>query len=225
MATADDSIIYIRDLAFGYGGGPLVLDGLSAEIRRGSYVSVVGDNGCGKTTLMRLILGFLKPVSGTLRISARRIGYVPQGGGADSKGFPITVEEALGAYAGLIRSKEAPAEALARVGAAGLEKKLFGDLSGGQRQKVLIARALMGRTDLLILDEPSTGVDLKGRREIYQLLKRLNEGFGLTVVSVEHNLEAAVANSTDILHVAGGKVHVCAPRRYASETISRRLFS
>jgi zinc transport system ATP-binding protein len=88
---------------------------------------------------------------------------------------------------------------------------LMGTLSGGQNQKILIARALMGNPDLLILDEPSTGVDINSQKEIYGLLKRINTENGITIVSVEHNLNAAISNSTLIYHLLGGQGHLCSP--------------
>ena len=108
---------------------------------------------------------------------------------------------------------------LEEVGLAGFEKKLAGELSGGQLQKLYIARALINKPELLILDEPSTGIDVKGQREIYTILKRLNEQAKITIVSVDHNLNAAIANSTVIFHIANGKGHFCNPKKYAVEAV------
>jgi zinc transport system ATP-binding protein len=97
------------------------------------------------------------------------------------------------------------------------EGALVGSLSGGQRQKVFIARAIMGEPSLLVLDEPSAGVDPGSRREIYAYLRRLNVERGMTILSVEHNLEAALRNSTDIFHIEGGRGHACTPEAYERE--------
>ncbi|HAH78269.1 MAG TPA: metal ABC transporter ATP-binding protein [Ruminococcaceae bacterium] len=213
-------MIRAENLFFSYTGSPpYVLRGLNLEIHRGEYVSVVGENGCGKSTLMKLILRFLKPTSGSIEAHAGRIGYVPQRSDFSNSGFPITVAEMLNSYRRLLKVKDrgAAARCLERVGMAAFSRALMGTLSGGQTQKVLIARALIGNPDLLILDEPSTGVDIGSQREIYSFLKAINRKNGITVVSVEHNLEAAVANSTLIYHLTGGRGHLCSPRQYAGE--------
>ncbi len=98
----------------------------------------------------------------------------------------------------------------------------MGNLSGGQSQKILIARALMGNPDLLILDEPSTGVDIKSQKEIYGFLKKINQENGITIVSVEHNLDAAISNSTLIYHMTEGNGHLCTPRQYADEFLKNK---
>ena len=93
----------------------------------------------------------------------------------------------------------------------------MGTLSGGQSQKIFIARALMGNPDLLILDEPSTGVDIGSQKEIYHFLTSINKKNGITIVSVEHNLDAAISNSTLIFHLCSGKGHLCTPEKYTAE--------
>lgn len=218
-------MIKMDSLCFSYTGQvPYLLNDISLEIRDGEYVSVVGENGSGKSTLMRLILGFLKPTLGRIEVRARRIGYVPQRSDSLSSGFPITVREVLDSYRRLlkIRDKSAVPEALRRVKMSGFADNLIGNLSGGQSQKILIARALMGTPDLLVLDEPSTGVDLTSQTEIYGLLHRLNREQGITILSVEHNLNAAVANSTLIYHLSQGRGHVCSPEKYAAEYLGIR---
>ena len=95
-------------------------------------------------------------------------------------------------------------------------------LSGGQSQKILIARALIGNPELLILDEPSTGVDINSQKEIYGFLKKINKENGITIISVEHNLDAAISNSTLIYHLAGGYGHLCTPQKYVNEYINVR---
>lgn len=218
-------MIKAGNLSFSYTGSPpYVLNGINLEIRDGEYVSVVGENGSGKSTLMRLILKFIKPTSGTIESKAKRIGYVPQKNDFSNSNFPITVYEALNSYRKLlkIKDKRVITKNLEQVGLSDFAGALMGTLSGGQNQKILIARALMGNPDLLILDEPSTGVDVGSQREIYGFLKKINEESGITIVSVEHNLDAAVSNSTRIYHLTGGWGHLCSPQQYADEFLKNQ---
>jgi zinc transport system ATP-binding protein len=213
-------MLKIDDLKFSYTGAPpFVLDGLSLEIADGEYVSVLGDNGSGKSTLIKLILGLLNPVGGTILNTAARIGYVPQKSDGFNSQFPITVREMLNCARKVlkIKDKDAVRKSLCRVHMEQFENALVGTLSGGQLQKIFIARALMGSPQLLILDEPSTGIDVKSQHEIYALIKNLNRENGITVISVEHNLEAAISNSTVVYHISDGHAHVCSPEHYADE--------
>jgi zinc transport system ATP-binding protein len=218
-------VVEVKDLFFSYTGSqPYVLDGLNLIIKGGEYVSVVGENGSGKSTLIRLILKFIKPTNGSVISRAKRIGYVPQRNDFSNSNFPITVYEALNSYRKLlkIKNKDKINDVLAQVGMTDFKGALMGTLSGGQCQKILIARALIGNPDLLILDEPSTGVDMNSQREIYGFVKGINQKNGITVISVEHNLDAAVSNSTLIYHLVGGRGHLCAPRQYAEEFLGDR---
>ncbi len=217
-------MIKAENLSFSYtGAAPFVLKGIDLNIRQGEYVSVVGENGCGKSTLMRLILKFIKPTEGTITSEARRIGYVPQKNDFSNSNFPITVYEMLNSYRKLlkIKNKDILTKNLEKVGMSGFSGALMGTLSGGQTQKILIARALIGDPDLLILDEPSTGVDIGSQKEIYGFLREMNRENQITVVSVEHNLDAAVSNSTLIYHLVNGQGHLCSPKQYADEYLKR----
>ena len=180
-------MIHAERLVFSYTGAqPYVLNGIGLEIKDGEYVSVVGENGCGKSTLIHLMLKFLKPTGGTISSEAKVTGYVPQKSNNTNTGFPITVYETLNSYRKLmkIKDKDQILRRLKQVGMSEFQNALMGTLSGGQYQKILLARALMGSPDLLILDEPSTGVDLNSQAEIYGILKKLNQDNGITIVSV-----------------------------------------
>ena len=219
-------MISARELYFSYNGAPpYVLSDVDFDINNGEYVSVVGDNGSGKTTLIRLALGLLKPVRGYINTSAKITGYVPQRSGRAEAGFPLTVFEMLNSYRRLlkVRDKNVIFEALALVGMSGYENTLARSLSGGQSQKILIARALIGEPELLVLDEPSTGIDAGSQEDIYRILRTLNREKGITVVSVEHNLAAAVSNSTEIYHLSGGHGHICTPQQYAEEYLNVKI--
>jgi len=218
-------MIKAENLSFSYTGSPpYVLDGIDLEIRNGEYVSVVGENGSGKSTLMRLILKFIKPTRGTIELKANRIGYVPQKNDFSNSNFPITVYEALNSYRKLlkIQDKSVIAKNLEQVGMSNFAGALMSTLSGGQLQKIMIGRALMGNPDLLILDEPSTGVDVGSQKEIYGFIKKINDESGITIVSVEHNLDAAISNSTLIYHLTGGRGHLCSPQQYADEFLKNK---
>jgi len=218
-------VIKTENLFFSYTGSPpYVLNGINLEIHDGEYVSVVGENGSGKSTLMRLILKFIKPTNGSIVSQAKRVGYVPQKNDFSNSNFPITVYEMLNSYRRLlkIKSKSVITENLEQVGMSSFSDALMGTLSGGQSQKILVARALMGNPDLLILDEPSTGVDANSQKEIYGFLRKINKENGITIVSVEHNLRAAVSNSTLIYHLISGQGHLCTPQKYADEYLNNK---
>lgn len=194
-----EPIIEVRDLSFAFGTTP-VLDEVNLTIRRGDYVCMVGPNGGGKTTLLRLILGLLTPTRGTLRVfgtspveARRRIGYMPQHAQLDAQ-FPVRVRDVvlmgrlrnarLGPFGGDERAKAAAA--LAEVGLSDYAKRPFSALSGGQRQRVLIARALACEPELLLLDEPTANLDPLVQDEMNDLLRELNRR--LTVILVSHDV-------------------------------------
>jgi len=217
-------MLKIDNLRFSYTGAPpFILDGLSLEIDDGEYVSVLGDNGSGKSTLIKLILRLLSPLSGKIVNTAANIGYVAQKSDGFNSQFPITVREMLTCALHILKLKDKNAahKSLCRVHMEQFENALVGTLSGGQLQKVFIARALMGDPGLIILDEPSTGIDVNSQTEIYALIKKLNRESGITVISVEHNLEAAISNSTLIYHISDGHAHICSPEHYADEFLKR----
>lgn len=217
-------MVNIEHLSFSYTGmPPFVLNEINLEIKAGSYLSILGDNGSGKTTLIRLLLGFLKPTKGSMSIDTKLIGYVPQIKDFTNSNFPITVYEVLYSYLRLLRLKDKTeiTEALMLTGMEKYKNSLMGNLSGGQLQKIMISRALMGYPELLILDEPSTGVDVDSQKEIYGLLKELSRKQKITIIAVEHNLEAVISNSTQIFHLQNGHGHLCSPDLYKVEYLNK----
>ena len=195
-----EAAIELAHVSFRYEDVP-VLEDISLTVPKGDFLAVIGPNGCGKTTLLRIILGLLSPTTGTVRVkgqapeSARsRIGYVAQNPELDRQ-FPVTVKEVvlmgrLGQsrlFGGYRKEDHEAAEAAMRdVDMDRLWGRLMGTLSGGQRQRVLIARALASRPEILLLDEPTAHVDSRAERDIYELLKRLNER--TTIITVTHDL-------------------------------------
>lgn len=197
-------IIELDNVEFSYQDSPIV-KAISFAINEGEFVGMIGPNGGGKTTLLKLIMGFLKPSSGSLSLfgkaptySQQRIAYVPQSLRFD-KQFPISVIELVleGRLSHLpwyglfsAEDKSIAKNCLERVGMADLSHRAFGSLSGGQAQRVLIARALASEPDLLLLDEPTASVDAQAESDIYAILKGLQGK--MTILMVTHNLQAAI---------------------------------
>ncbi|MEG1256959.1 metal ABC transporter ATP-binding protein [Clostridium sp.] len=214
-------MIKINNLCFSYtNSGPHIIHDLSLSIDKQNYVSIIGANGSCKSTLIKLILNLLTPQSGSINLDSKKIGYVPQFVENFNSSFPVTVWEILNTHRNVMKitDKNSITTALKKVGMLDHKNSLIGNLSGGQRQKVFIARAILANEDILILDEPSTGVDSKSMKEIYSLITSLNRKNGVTVISVEHNLEAALKNSTHILSMDNG----CGTL-YAVEEYLRRI--
>lgn len=214
-------MIKIKDLCFSYNNSkPYIIDNLSLNIDKESYVSIIGANGSCKSTLIKLILNLLTPQKGSINLTSKKIGYVPQIVENFNSSFPITVWEMLNAHRNVlkIKDKDSITEALKKVDMLEYKNSLIGNLSGGQKQKIFIARAILANEDILILDEPSTGVDSKSMKEIYGLIASLNKKNGVTVISVEHNLETALQNSSHILTMENGFGTL-----YTSEEYIRRI--
>jgi zinc transport system ATP-binding protein len=214
-----DALISCENLALGY-EGKLVLDGLNFSVPEGGRLCVVGENGSGKSTLLKALLGLISVMGGELKISPRLkpsdSGYLPQESAAQ-KDFPASVWEAvlsgrqnkrgLRPFYGKV-DKEAAAEKLALLGIADLRNSCFRELSGGQRRRALLARALCAAEKLLVLDEPAAGLDPLVQEELYRVLDRVNREQGIAVVMVSHDIEGVLqfaeggANEGSILHLA-----------------------
>ncbi|ERI95645.1 ABC transporter, ATP-binding protein [Clostridiales bacterium oral taxon 876 str. F0540] len=200
-------MLKVNNLCFSYNpSSPFILDNINLHIEDGSYVSILGENGSAKSTFVKLILGFLKPNSGSIAIDTNKIGYVPQRMESYNSQFPITVYEMLSCHMKAIKLKDKSliTDSLKKVGMLEYKNSLIGKLSGGQQQKIFIARSIMSVPKLLVLDEPSTGIDIMSQKEIYQILKELNIKHKVTVISIEHNLTAALENSTHIFKLEKG---------------------
>lgn len=211
-------MIDIKNLCFSYSNKPpYILNNINLNIEDGTYLSIVGENGSCKTTLVKLILGILKPNSGTLTINSKLIGYVPQRLDSFNSQFPITVKEVLSCHKKTLKDKDKNINidtALKDVNMGEYKNRLLGMLSGGQQQRVLIARALMGNPDIIVLDEPSTGVDEANQKEIYSILRSLNKINKKTIISIEHNIDIALNNSTHILKVDNGQIALFTVEEY-----------
>jgi len=207
---AAEAVIELAGVDFGYTSTPVIED-VSLRIAPGEYAAVVGPNGSGKSTLMQLMLGLLRPDEGTAKLfgesshtfdDGSRIGYVAQQASA-SKGMPITVREVVKMgrfpHVGFGRLSDRDWEivdrALDTVGMTAFANRRVTQLSGGQRQRAFIARALASEADLLVLDEPTVGVDIESVEAFYDLLDSLNRE-GITVLLIEHDL-SAVAEHAD----------------------------
>jgi len=204
-------VLSCRDASLGYEHKPL-LEHLDLTVRTGDYVCVVGENGSGKSTLLKGLLGLLPPLSGEITCPARargQLGYLPQQTPAQ-RDFPATVEEVV--LSGFLNRRThrffyTPAErsaALMHMGKLGvleLRERCYRELSGGQQQRVLLSRALCAANELLILDEPVTGLDPAAAQDLYKTLRYLNEREHMAIVMVTHDMPAALREAGTILHV------------------------
>lgn len=185
-------------------GGETILRDIHLEVEPGDFLALIGPNGGGKSTLVRLMLGLLRPTSGRILCSEKLIGYVPQNTDINIT-FPITVLDVVlmghrrGIFGYSDAARQSAYDALRKVGLASYADARIGALSGGQRQRVMIARALQNDPKLLILDEPTSNIDPEGQFEIYELLKKLNAD--KTVIVVSHDISIVVQYAAKVAYV------------------------
>ena len=210
-----ECLIRCRDAGLGYDNKALI-EHFDFQVYKGDYVCIVGENGSGKSTLLKTLLGLIKPVSGEVALAAAvqngAIGYLPQQTQVQRQ-FPASVfEVVLSGFLNRSRrspffhkeEKRAALKNLSRLGIADLAKQCYGKLSGGQQQRVLLARALRAAGDILVLDEPVTGLDPMAAGTLYENLRKLHKE-GMAVVMVTHDLRSAVSEAEHILHMNEGE--------------------
>jgi ABC-type Mn2+/Zn2+ transport system ATPase subunit len=200
MNSSDLPLLSLTDVSHSYGSGH-VIDGVNLAIHSGQLSGIVGPSGSGKTTLLRVLLGGITPTHGTVtRHRELLVGYVPQVEVVNWN-FPVTVAETVimarpprrfNPRTSVAERREA-SEVLERLGIGDLGHRHIRELSGGQQQRVFIARALVGKPDLLLMDEPTSGVDVRTRHEILHLLEELNRG-GLSIMLTTHDLNGMAAH-------------------------------
>lgn len=205
------SLLNVSGLTLGYEGKAIV-ENLSFTVNHGDFLSIIGENGTGKTTLVKGLLGLVNKFSGTIELSdgitQSQIGYLGQKN-LISKDFPASVYEIVmsgflnSKRFGLFYTKEQKEEAallMKRVGISKLKNSVFTELSGGQQQRVLLCRALCAAEKLILLDEPTTGLDPIASADFYSLLAELNKE-GVTVIMVSHDVTGAIKMSSHILYL------------------------
>ena len=226
-------LIECKNLTLGY-EGKTVLEGVDLQVNRGDYLCIVGENGSGKSTLMKALLGLKAASGGSLvygdGLKKNGIGYLPQQT-TIQKDFPASVYEVvlsgcLGKR-GLLpffsaEQKRLAKENMKKLGISDIAEKCYRELSGGQQQRVLLARALCASSDLLLLDEPVSGLDPVVTNELYALISDLNRE-GLTVIMISHDIAAAVADATHILHLSHTALFFGTTEKYLDSEIGRRF--
>lgn len=206
--------------------GQSILSHISLEIFHGEYIAIIGPNGGGKTTLIRMLLGLEKPTNGEIRLFGKKlknfkdwnkIGFVPQRASQVDQNFPATALDIV--KMGRVskrkffsresaQDRQAVDDAMEKMDILDLKDKMVGTLSGGQRQRVMIARALASKPEILILDEPNTGVDVASQQSFYALLARLNKEDKMTIVFITHDI-GVIADDIGRLFTINQKAIIC----------------
>lgn len=239
--SVKSNAIEVEKLCFRY-NGQSVLENINCTVEEGSYVGVLGPNGGGKTTLLKLMLGLLTPSEGKITVFGKspsesrkegQIGYVPQRIVQTDFPFPASVEEIVrsGRTAKLgIGTKwsssdtRATLRAMVATEVTRYRHRLIGELSGGERQRVFIARALASEPRMLILDEPTTGVDVGSRERFYALLKKLNTDLNLTILFVSHDIEVMTDQVQCVLCINRELICDCASCDFLNKAVLENLY-
>jgi len=221
--------------------GKEILTDINLSLAEGKFLGIVGPNGSGKTTLLRVILSLIKPYSGDVKVFNKSpeeclreglFGYLPQHINLDIN-FPARAVDVvlMGLYGRLgifrwpsVKEKQKALEYIELIGMSDHEDKPFGDLSGGEQQRISIARALISDPKILILDEPSTGIDVVGQEDFYHLLKGLQKRLGLTIIMVSHDIGAVTAYVDEIACLNKILYYHGAPLGALDENVLERLY-
>jgi len=211
----NNTIIELDNVNFNY-GQTAVLENISLQVKKGEFWALIGPNGSGKSTLLNIILGLVKPNSGSVKLfemdidlfkHRELIGYVSQKSNSFNSGFPATVLEVVrsgltrkrGLFKSFSKIEEMKAiEALKIVGMDNYSSRNIGELSGGQQQRVFIARALAGEPELLVMDEPTVGIDQQNVSSFYSMLNDLNREHGIAIVLVTHEIDLVTELATHV---------------------------
>ena len=218
-------IFNVKNLSFSV-RDQAILSNISFEIFNGDYIAIIGPNGGGKTTLIRILLGLNKPTEGSVQIYGKKlssfrewhkIGYVPQRASLIDENFPATVLDVVKMGRTIKRrlfskmnkdDMNIVDDAIKKMDIENLKEKMVGTLSGGQRQRVMIARALASQPEILILDEPNTGVDMASQKRFYELLGKLNREENLTILFITHDI-GVIADDIKRVFTINQKAIIC----------------
>lgn len=225
----NQEIINISNLSFAY-HQEKALENISLQVKKGDFLGLIGPNGGGKSTLLKIILGLLKPQKGRVKLFGRKaenfkdwrkIGYVAQKAGFNSTGFPITVAEVIAMAGGKGEEIE---RVLKLTNILPQKNKLLNELSGGQQQRVFIARALLQSPELLILDEPTVGIDGNSQVQFYDLLRRLNQENGLTIILVSHEVDLVAKEVNKIACINQNLIYHGQAQKLLEDNLLEKLY-
>lgn len=234
-------IVQLENVSFAY-NGEHALENVSLDIQQGEYLGVIGPNGGGKTTLLKTMLGLIEPQTGSVKLFGEpiadfegwyRVGYVPQRATNFDTKLPVTVEEVVGfgrvSRVGMWRQfgqsdRRAIQDAMEKVDILPLRHRPIMELSGGQQQRVFIAKALVSKPEILILDEPTVGIDVHSQDAFYELLKQLNRDERLTLVMVSHDVDVVVNEVTRIACINETLVYHGTPKQFLKDDYLEQLY-
>jgi len=235
------AIVELKDISLKYSNGVTALDGINLDINQKDLIALIGPNGAGKSTLLKIILGLIKPTSGTIKLfgstdltkNLKYVGYIPQSAQARDPNLPFSVYETVmlgrtpivGLFHGIKDlDKQKVEETLKTFGIYELKDRKIGQLSGGQSQRVFLAKAMVAEPKLLLLDEPTSGVDATSKKEFYSILDRLNKERGITVVLSSHDIGVITKIANRVLCINRSQFFCGANEDFAADIEIHRLY-